>query len=222
MRLPSKKENQFCIHENYLDFKNLKDSELLCDVLNIDRSFTPWVSKNLLNKFSGLRGLRKAKYQDVIGVDGIKKNQAQTLMACIELGWRLVHSPLNLGQTYENSFQVFRAYRALLGREEVEVVWLLLLDARLRKMECLEVFRGSLTGSILHPREILRLVLLKNAVAFILLHNHPSGDPKPSPEDQRITKGIKRAANLLQIDFLDHLIITEGSFYSFSDHGQIK
>jgi DNA repair protein RadC len=86
-----------------------------------------------------------------------------------------------------------------------------------------EVSVGSLTASIVHPREVFKPLILAGAAAFVCVHNHPTGDPAPSPEDQNITRNLKEAADLLSIRFLDHVVIGNGTnrFYSFTDHGMI-
>jgi len=206
-------------------FEHLKEHELLSLIIGNCSNSSFYQSKNLsekiLKRFNGFQGLRKSKLDDLLKIEGLSKNKALSILASLELGWRLLHSNFLLGEPYVGSGQVFEAFRSRLGREEVEVVWVLLLDVRLRKVDALEVFRGGLTGALVHPREILRLVLTHEAAAFILLHNHPSGDPEPSRADFMITRKIKAAADLLQIDFLDHIIFAQNAYYSFSDQRQL-
>lgn len=95
----------------------------------------------------------------------------------------------------------------------------LLLDGRNKLLGIDEVSKGSLGASIVHPRELFKAAILANAAAIICAHNHPSGDPTPSAEDRRITERLRRAAEVLGIPILDHIVIGDPSFYSFADNG---
>ena len=95
----------------------------------------------------------------------------------------------------------------------------LLLDGGNKLLGIDEVSKGSLGASIVHPRELFKAAILANAAAIICAHNHPSGDPTPSAEDRRITERIRRAAEILGIPVLDHVVIGDPSYYSFADNG---
>ena len=105
-----------------------------------------------------------------------------------------------------------------LDREEFRV---LLLNAKHRVMGVHTVSVGSLTVSIVHPREVYKAAILANAAAIIGIHNHPSGNPDPSPEDHALTKRLSEAGNILGITLLDHVIIGQNTHYSFADQGQL-
>lgn len=101
-----------------------------------------------------------------------------------------------------------------------ECFWAIALDARRRAVAIVEVSRGSLTQTIAHPREVFRVPILANAAALAVAHNHPSGDPTPSPDDKALTRRLREAGEVLGIPLLDHLIVgTPGKFYSFSSEG---
>lgn len=95
----------------------------------------------------------------------------------------------------------------------------LLLNGKNKLLGIEEVSKGSLGASIVHPRELFKAAILANAAAIICAHNHPSGDPTPSAEDRRITERLRRAAEVLGIPILDHVVIGDPSFYSFADNG---
>lgn len=105
-----------------------------------------------------------------------------------------------------------------LDREEFRI---LLLNAKHKVMGVHTVSIGSLTVSIVHPREVYKAAILANAAAIIGVHNHPSGNPDPSPEDRALTKRLSEAGTLLGITLLDHVIIGENTHYSFADQGQL-
>lgn len=104
--------------------------------------------------------------------------------------------------------------------EEVEVFWALLLDAQSQVRGAVEVSRGLVNCSLVHPREVFRIALLYGAAGIIVAHNHPSGDPTPSPEDRVCTQGLVEAGRLLELPVLDHVIIGgDGRFVSFASAG---
>ena len=109
-----------------------------------------------------------------------------------------------------------------LACEAVEVFGVLCLTTRGTIIGFHEVSRGSLNVTIVHPREIFKAALLANAAAVILAHNHPSGDPSPSPEDHTITTRLRRAGRLLGIEVLDHVVVGhDGRYYSFYEQGSL-
>ncbi|RLF60937.1 MAG: hypothetical protein DRN37_01855, partial [Thermoplasmata archaeon] len=103
-----------------------------------------------------------------------------------------------------------------------EVFKVLFLDRKNQLLADKDVFVGSLTGSAVYPREIITLALEYKAAALVFVHNHPSGDPAPSPEDRRLTRDLIWAAKLLLIQVLDHIVIGNNRYYSFADEGLIK
>lgn len=121
-----------------------------------------------------------------------------------------------------NAGAVFDLFRELAGDLDRESVWIACLDTK-NRLACLsQVSVGSLDASLVHPREVLKIALLANASAIVLVHNHPSGDPSPSAEDRRVTERIGNAAKVFGIRFLDHVIVGHGTFFSFCDAGELK
>jgi len=117
----------------------------------------------------------------------------------------------------EEVFTVFRERFEKLDREEFVVVP---LDTKSRPLGFHVVSVGSLGASLVHPREAFKVAILANAASVILVHNHPSGDPEPSPEDQRVTERLKRAGEIIGIPVLDHLVIGDGRYISFVSTGR--
>lgn len=110
-----------------------------------------------------------------------------------------------------------------LGPEAVEVFGVLCLNARLGVIGYHELARGTLDAAIVDPRDVYKVALYANARAVVVGHNHPSGDPAPSPEDVKLTHRLKEAGKILGIDFLDHIIVVKnGSYYSFKTDGQLN
>jgi len=124
-------------------------------------------------------------------------------------------------RTLKNSAAIFDLFRAMVQDLDREAVWLACLDTK-NRLACLsQVSVGSLDSSLVHPREVMKTALLASASAIVLVHNHPSGDPTPSREDEAITQRIKGAADLLGVRFLDHVIIGDGDYFSFTDQGRL-
>lgn len=126
-----------------------------------------------------------------------------------------------LGVRCDNPRAVFEFMRPYAEREEVEVFWILALDAQRQiiRERPLAVSRGTLNGALVHPREVFRLAIHTNAASIIGVHNHPSGDPTPSLDDKLITSQLVAAGKTLDIPFLDHVIIGAGRYVAFSESG---
>lgn len=112
---------------------------------------------------------------------------------------------------------LLRAHGAL--NEEVEVLYALLLDCQNNVRGLVEVSRGILNSSLVHPREVYRLAIVHGAAGLIVAHNHPSGNPAPSADDKAMTAQLADAGRLLDIPLYDHVIITDGSYFSFAEAG---
>jgi len=125
---------------------------------------------------------------------------------------------LDTRQRFSHSRQVFEAFGDLF-LEPVEVFRVVQLDSKNRFMHFEDVSRGSLSTSIVHPREVFCSAVRERAAAIICLHNHPSGDPQPSREDRECTGRLSRAGKILGIELLDHVIIGEADYFSFADAG---
>lgn len=103
-----------------------------------------------------------------------------------------------------------------------EEVWVLALNSKLNLLGKEMIFRGTVDSCPIHPRDIFRYLIAQNATAYILVHNHPSQDAYPSPQDLKITKKLRTMSNLLEIKMLDHLIITKEKYFSFADGGLLS
>ena len=132
-----------------------------------------------------------------------------------------VHDHLRPYVRLGSSSDVYQAFRYI-GEYDREHFVVACVDARLRVNAVQTVSVGTLTASIVHPREVFKTALLANASAVVLLHNHPSGEVNPSDEDRRITQRLSEVGEILGVPVIDHLIIgTDGDFYSFADEGKI-
>jgi DNA repair protein RadC len=126
---------------------------------------------------------------------------------------------MHVGEVFNSSAQVADHLRAVLDGRDRETFVVLFLNGRNALITSEIVFEGTLTQAVVFPREIIKISLLRNAAAIICGHNHPSGEVRPSGDDQQITRKIKQVCEAVGIQMLDHLIIAAGEFFSFADSG---
>lgn len=184
------------------------------------------IGRDLLKKFGSMGALGKMSAATLAREKGLGPAKASQLVAAFELGARVAREqfadiPLNTPEL------IYDFLAPQIAHQNQEHVLVLLVDSRLRHTGTVSISLGSVTESVAHPREILRPVITHGAFGFILTHNHPSGDPSPSAADERITRRIKDAAELMQVRFLDHLIVGRPSpgrkpYYSFREAGLVK
>lgn len=127
-----------------------------------------------------------------------------------------------LRQQFRSSQEIYEMFRERFERADREEFLVLLLDAKNKLLGFHVVSVGSLTSSIVHPREVYKIAILGNAAALIFLHNHPSGDPTPSAEDLHITNRLRQVGDVLGIRVLDHVVIGDGRYVSFVDDGYFQ
>jgi DNA repair protein RadC len=173
----------------------------------------------LLKEYGGLPGLSQATTTELSGIKGLGPAKIAQLKAALELGKRFqFESPDARPQVRSpgDAANLMLTEMSLLEQEELRV---LLLDTKNRVLEKKTVYRGSLNMSLVRVAELFREAVRANCASLIVLHNHPSGDPTPSPEDIAVTKQIVEAGRLLDIDVLDHLIIGRQRFVSLKERG---
>ncbi len=177
------------------------------------------LAERVLAQFHGLTGLARASITELTGVRGIGRVKAVEIKAALELGRRLTASSLADRPRISSpadAAELLLSEMALLEQEHLRVV---LLDTRNRVLRAPTIYIGSLNVSVVRVGELFRAAIRDNAAALILAHNHPSGDPNPSPEDVRVTRQVVAAGRLLDIQVLDHLIIGRGNFVSLKERG---
>lgn len=174
----------------------------------------------LMHRFDeSLRKLGEASVQDLCSIKGIGPAKAAQIKAAIEIGKRFAREEVKQGDAFRSSADVFHFYREQLGGLKKEEFHVLLLDAKNRKIKDVRVSEGSLTSSLVHPREVFNPVIRESAAAVILIHNHPSGDPAPSQEDLHITRRLREIGEVMGVRVLDHIIVGKGRYVSFVDDG---
>ncbi|MEX1248161.1 MAG: DNA repair protein RadC [Anaerolineales bacterium] len=175
------------------------------------------MGQRLLQTFGGLTGLQRADFHEVESQHGMGEAKASTIKAAIELGRRLtVQEPGDKPAIGSPADAAALVQYEMSGLEK-EHLRAILLDTRNKVIEIVEVARGSLNAANVRVAEVFRDAIRKNAASLILVHNHPSGDPAPSPDDLALTKAVRQAGVLLDIEVLDHLIIGQGQYVSMKE-----
>lgn len=177
------------------------------------------LAQELLTRFQGLSGIHTADHAALVRTRGVGPAKAAQLQAAIELGRRLAAASPAERPIIQSPAQAAELLLYEMGALEREHLRVLLLDTRNRLMRIVEVYRGSLNSSLIRVAEVFRDAVRSNAASIIVAHNHPSGDPSPSPEDIAVTKALIEAGKLLDIEVLDHLIIGRGRFISIKSKG---
>lgn len=181
------------------------------------------VGRELVNAYGGLSSISRLGLQELQLAKGIGPAKASELLAVFEMGRRLASERLSQAKLDQPEL-IVDLLAPDLQRLERECIRVVLLNTRFRLIKVEEVSMGSVNETVAHPREILRPVILHSSYAFVLVHNHPSGDPSPSQADRRLTRRLQEAAQLLQLTFLDHIIIgrqgvDHDAYFSFREMG---
>lgn len=176
------------------------------------------VAEQVLTKCGGLAGLMRASHTDLMEIDGLGPTKATQVMAVVELAKRAMTLPITERPVIDKSEDAAKFFMDMqfLQQEHVRV---LLLDSSRRVIASPTIYIGTLNTSILRVSEIYREAITRNCPAIILAHNHPSGDPTPSPEDLELTHTLIAAGKLLDIQLLDHLVIGHNHWVSMKAQG---
>ena len=175
------------------------------------------LGNTILHSFGGLHGIHRASFQDICNITGVGPAKAAQIKAAIELGHRL-----NL-EAHDNKISVNSPKDAAslvqypMSALDQEQLWVIILDTKNQVLFIEKLYKGSLNASTVRIGELFRAAIQRNGASIILAHNHPSGDPSPSPEDISLTKAVIEAGKLLDIELLDHLIIGSGKHISLKE-----
>lgn len=179
------------------------------------------VARSLLERFDGLRAACSAGDDALTRIDGIGRPQCEALRAIPGLARRYFEEGLSAGEVIRSPRDTERFLLARLSRLEHERFACLFLDSRHRVLRFEPLFRGTIDGASVYPREVVKEALETNAAAVILAHNHPSGVAEPSDADERITRRLQAALALVDIRLLDHFVVGHGQVTSLASRGLI-
>lgn len=204
--------------------KSLSDAELIAILL---RSGSPGesalaLSKRILNDFhQDLYSLGKASLSELMQYKGVGEAKAIALIAALELGRRRQHIPENKLKSIQSSEDAFSFIAAKLQDLPLEEFWIILLNQASKPLKTIKISTGGVSQVVVDARIIMRHAITQLASSVILIHNHPSGNLKPSKQDIALTDKLKQGLTLFDIRLLDHLIITDSDYFSFADQGMI-
>ncbi|HNP69684.1 MAG TPA: DNA repair protein RadC [Kouleothrix sp.] len=199
----------------------LSDAELLAIVLRVGVPGTNvlLLAQQLLVEQGGWPGLLRCDYGELCRRHGIGEAKAATLKAALEIGRRLLLADPAERLQIKNPTDAAQLLMLEMGHLDQEHLRTVLLDTKNRVQAVSTVYVGSLNASLVRVGEVFKAALRHNSAALIVAHNHPSGDPTPSPEDVLVTREIVSAGKLLDVEVLDHLVIGQGRFVSMRERG---
>lgn len=179
------------------------------------------LANTLLVHADGLAGLTRTSVPELQQVDGIGRARAAQVLAAIELGRRTLLRGASERPRLTSARQIARHLLPQFGASPVEQFGVLMLDTKQHVLRVKIVSIGSLDQTIVHPREVFREAAAASAAAVVLFHNHPSGDPTPSPDDIALTRRLADAGEIMGIEVLDHLILGEQRYFSMREAGGV-
>ncbi len=178
-------------------------------------------AKLLLNTFKSLRGVLEASPEQLKKIKGIGDANIFGLKLVQSVARRYLKEQIIGEEFIQSSENVLDYLRHNLRDRGREVFLVVLLNGRNQVLDIVELFEGTLTTSAVYPREVIKLILEKDAAAVIFVHNHPSGNPKPSKDDQNLTQKLKAACATIDVQLHDHLIIAGNDYTSMADKGMV-
>ena len=201
----------------------LSEAQLLAIIIRNGRAGRTAVDlgRELLQSFGSLAGIEQAGIKEICTVNGIGPAKAAEIKAAIELG-RRYQKPSLAGASFCSSQDVASFYQPRMKDLKRETFRCALLDTKNKIIREEIVSIGSLSASIVHPRDTFKAAIRESAAAVIFIHNHPSGDIRPSQEDILLTRRLVQAGDVLGIQVLDHIIIGDNEHFSFRDNGMIE
>jgi DNA repair protein RadC len=201
----------------------LGDNELVALVLGSGSRHADalGVANELLRLRGGLHGLARSTWNDLEAVAGVGLAKAAQLLAAVEMGRRtLAHAPgarIQLRTPHDAAAYLLPAF----GSRPVEQFGLVLLDSKHRVLRTSIIAIGTLNSTIVEPRDVFREAIVGGAAAVVVFHNHPSGDPSPSPDDMNLTERLRATGALVGIALVDHLVLGDARYCSFKEIGRL-
>ena len=204
------------------DMADYEALELLLTYAIPRRDVKP-LAKKLIKEFGSFAGVISSPIERLVNIDGIKENSAILLkfveFAAKKLSWQ--NLAFEDAPFISSTDTLIEFCRCAMGYSEVEVLRIIYVDAKLKVMDSEVLQKGSVSSVNISPRDIVSNALKKNASGIIMVHNHPTGDPRPSHNDVEATKRVKEACDTVGIKLHEHIIITPSDYYSFSQHNLV-
>ena len=200
--------------------ENLSNEELLSIIIKTGTKdySSKAISQILLNEIKDIKNLKDITLNKLTNIKGIGKVKAIELLASIELGKRVFEEEKKTQIKLNNSSLIYEYFKDKLKNEKQENFYAIYLDSKSNLISYKLLFKGTLNSSCVHPREIFKYAHLESAYSIIVIHNHPSGDPTPSKEDEKTTKSLIEIGKLMSIPVVDHIIFGKNKYFSFYEY----
>lgn len=201
----------------------LSDAELLAIILRVGANKLSAIdlARHILQTCGGFRGVDRMDVEQITAVHGIGHAKAAQIKAAIAIGKRMVKQETPIQQRIVQSQDIYNLFYMKYRDLKREIFSVVLLTSRNKIIDVKELFRGSVTESLVSMREVAREIFNSGAAQVVFVHNHPSGEVTPSKDDIEITKQLVSACKTIEVHVLDHVIIGDGAFYSFADDGKL-
>lgn len=202
----------------------LTDAELLAILIGSGSAKETSVAlmQRVLNDCNNnLNTLGKFSKEDLCRYNGIGEAKAITIMAAVELGKRRQREKLEERRDMSSAQAIYELIHSKVQDSDVEEAWIVLMNRNYKLIDYKCISHGGITETAVDVRIIIKEALLKNATVVALCHNHPSNNPRPSRDDDRLTEKVKNACDTMRILFLDHIIVTDGAYFSYSESGRL-
>lgn len=206
-----------------LGAETLSNAELLAILIgsgSTKESAVELMKRILADCNNNLNTLGKRNINDLCVYNGIGEAKAISILAACELGKRRQMETAEERPDLGTATRIYNHMRPVMQDLDVEEFWVLLLNQHYRLIKKIRISHGGITETAVDIRIIIREAVLANATILAVCHNHPSGNISPSRQDDELTRSIKRACELMRIHFLDHVIVTDGQYYSYHEQGR--
>lgn len=205
--------------------ESLTEAELLAILIgsgSSDETAVDLMRRVMKDRGNSLRALGRMTLGELTSYKGLGPAKAITILAACELGKRRLREPAEERESFTSSEALYRYFRSRMMDFSVEQCHLLMLDTKHQFLGYSVVAQGGLNSSPVDIRVVLRQALLQGSVSIVFCHNHPTGNPKPSRMDDDLTQRLLRACEVVGIRLLDHIVLGDGTYYSYFDEGQLR
>lgn len=168
---------------------------------------------------TSLRDMSNMTIQQLTRIKGVGEKTARKLLAAFELGRRLLEERADRNDI-GSSLAIYQRLRPMMEQREIETAYLLVMNQDFKELACVKLSEGGITETAIDVRVIMKNVVLNNGTVIALAHYHPGGNPRPSKADDLLTSNIKKACDVMRVFFMDHVILANGTYYSYHDHGR--
>ncbi len=202
----------------------LSNAELLAILIgsgNVQESAVDLMKRLLADCGNSLARLSKMSIPQLLDYNGIGEAKAITILAACELGRRREGAEMPERKKFGNALDIYNHLWSRMRDLDVEESFIILMNQAYREIKTMRLSHGGITETAVDVRLIMKEALLNNATVVALAHNHPSGNTSPSPDDNALTRKVAEACGTMRIHFLDHVIITDGNYYSFREQGKL-